>query len=67
MMKVKCVNERETMISNITIGKCYFLDISTVYGDSEGDWFGKIYVDENRSQYIGIINLNHFSTVRKEN
>lgn len=63
MMKVQCIKGREKMLSKVEVGKIYFLDMLSVYGDSDGDWFGKIYADESKKQYIANMKLSHFKSI----
>ena len=41
MEKVICINERKSISqqNQIEVGKEYYLDLSTVNGDFEGDWY----------------------------
>ena len=62
VQKVICINERNAISRQpqIIAGKEYYLDLSSVNGDFEGDWYGEIYSDKNKSEYIGHLKLNHF-------
>lgn len=65
MEKVICINERKTISqqNQIEVGKEYYLDLSTVNGDFEGDWYGQIYADDKKETYIGHLKLNHFRSI----
>lgn len=58
MQKVICINKK----NNLIVGKEYYLDLLSVNGDFEGDWYGEIYADENKSEYVGHLKLNHFKS-----
>ena len=65
MEKVICINERKSISqqNQIEVGKEYYLDLSTVNGDFEGDWYGQIYADNKKETYIGHLKLSHFRSV----
>ena len=65
MQKVICINKRETIShqNQIEIGKEYYLEISSVNGDYEGDWYGEIYADKEKGNYIGHLKLSHFRSI----
>ena len=62
LQKVICINERKAVSRQmqIEVGKTYYLDLSTVNGDFEGDWYGNIYADDEKNIYIGHLKLSHF-------
>ena len=62
LQKVICINERKAVSRQmqIEVGKAYYLDLSTVNGDFEGDWYGNIYADDKKKIYIGHLKLSHF-------
>ena len=64
MQKVICISERETVGKQpkILVGQKYYLDIDSVNGDLDGDWYGEIYADKNKSEYIGHLKLSHFKS-----
>lgn len=44
MQKVECINERASDVigeSLIKVGQTYNLDMMSVYGDSDGEWYGQ--------------------------
>lgn len=43
-------------------GKTYYLDLLTLNGDYEGDWYGDIYEDPKKEKYVGHFKLNHFKS-----
>lgn len=65
MEKVICINERKAISrqNQIEVGESYYLDLSTVNGDYEGDWYGNIYADDKKEVYIGHLKLSHFRSV----
>lgn len=65
MEKIICINERKTISqeNQIEVGKEYYLDLSTVNGDFEGDWYGQIYADNKKEIYVGHLKLSHFRSV----
>lgn len=65
MEKVICINERKSISqqNQIEVGKEYYLDLSTVNGDFEGDWYGQIYADNKKETYIGHLKLSHFRSI----
>ncbi len=63
MKKVECINERDiSLLNKVKRGKIYYLDLSSIYGDFEGDWYGKVYEDDKKNEYVGRFKLSHFKT-----
>ncbi len=63
MKLVKCINERDiSSLNKLKKGKIYYLDLLSVDGDFEGDWYGKIYEDDKKNEYVGRFKLSHFKT-----
>ena len=61
MKLVKCISEREpSLLSLIEVGKIYYIDETSLYVDSDGDEYGKIYKDKWRKEYIGNMLTKHF-------
>lgn len=60
MKEVKCITERTTVASKLVNGKKYWLDESSIF-ENDGDKFGEIYLDKEKKQFIGNMNINHFS------
>lgn len=62
MQKVICINERAVASRQpqISVGRVYYLETSSVNGDFDGEWYGEIYADKNKSEYIGHLKLSHF-------
>ena len=57
----KCISEREpSLLSLIEVGKIYYLDETSLYVDSDGDEYAKIYKDKWRKEYIGNMLTKHF-------
>ena len=65
MQQVKCINERKAISrqNQIEVGKYYYLDLSTVNGDYEGDWYGNIYADDKKEVYVGHLKLRDRKSV----
>ena len=58
MQTVVCISIRESMPDKIKIGTKYKIDLSTAWGDLEGEWYVTTYsMDGER---IGQMNLKHF-------
>jgi len=66
MQEVICINERKTIShqTQIEVGKHYYLEVSSVNGDYEGDWYGQIYKDKEKKNYVGHLKLSHFRSIR---
>lgn len=63
MKKVECISVRDIpSLNKIRVGKIYYLDLSSLDGDFEGDWYGKIYEDIRKNEYVGRFKLSHFKT-----
>lgn len=64
MQKVIYINKRKAISRQpqIFVGRIYYLETSSVNGDSDGDWYGEIYADENKTEYIGHLKLSYFKS-----
>jgi len=63
MKKVECISQRSvSSLNTIEIGKTYYLDITSIDGDSDGDWYGDIYEDNKKNNYISHLKLSHFKS-----
>ena len=64
MQKVICINERKAISRQpqIFVGRVYYLETSSVNGSFDGDWYGEIYADEDKAEYIGHLKLSHFKS-----
>lgn len=60
MCLVRCIEERQTNTKQINKGELYWIDDSTRYRDSDGDEYGEIYLDEEKTRYIGNLRTSHF-------
>lgn len=60
MMPVICISVRTSMPNQISIGKYYMIDQSSIWIDGDGDAYGDVY--ENGSK-IGQMLLSHFKSV----
>lgn len=61
MKIVQCINIREDFPNQIKEGERYYIDILSIHGDFEGDWYGNIY-DINLN-FIGTLKLCHFKSI----
>ena len=48
--------------TDIEVGKTYFIDTSSIHGDSEGNWYAEVSKDKTMTVYIGRMNLKHFKS-----
>ena len=62
MQKVVCINERNSS-KLIEVGNTYFIDPSSISGDSNGDWYVDVYTNSQKEMWIGYFRLSHFKTV----
>lgn len=61
MKLVECISTRETCPDQIKVGEKYKLDIETIEGDQEGDWYGVIYTMNTNK--VGRVKLSHFKSI----
>lgn len=60
MQTVICISIRESEPDQLVVGKKYNIDLSTAYGDCDGDWYANVYeLDGTR---VGEMLLKHFRT-----
>ena len=57
---VQCITERETCPFQVRKGYEYVLDLKSVYIDSDGDAYGRIF--NLNGECIGYMMLKHFSS-----
>lgn len=62
MQKVQCISESPTTKS-IKAGNLYYLDMRSVVGTYDGDWYADIYDYDHKELWIGHFLLRHFKTV----
>lgn len=60
MQKVVCINSN-TSSGILKYRRVYCLDLSSLYGDYEGDWYVDVYTEE-REKYVGRFLLKHFKS-----
>lgn len=68
MKRIVCINDIETIPIQIKFGYVYYLDLLSLEGyraglhndSSYSHWYGKVYEDENREKYVGLLDLEHF-------
>ena len=63
MELVRCVSERKSMPEQITVGKKYWIDLSTAWKDNDGDEYAQVYLDEAKKHRVGELMTNHFQIV----
>ncbi len=62
MQKIVCINENGFTRDLVELGEIYYVDISDIFGDNDGEWYGTIYRDERRKERIGRFRLRHFKS-----
>lgn len=60
MQKVVCISERKNS-KQIEVGNFYYIDLLSIIGDADGEWFVDVYT--NNKKEIGRFRLNHFKSV----
>ena len=60
MKLVKCISERESLPKQIETGKTYYFDETSIYVDTDGDEYAKIYNDQYRKSFVGNMLTKHF-------
>ena len=65
MELVRCINERNTNKGQLMIGRKYWMDVSSKYKDIDGDEYAQIYLDEDRTKYVGNMLTSHFEIVQR--
>ena len=63
MELVRCISERNINKGQLTVGKKYWMDVSTKYKDTDGDEYAQIYLDEDKTKYVGNMHTSHFEIV----
>lgn len=63
MCLVRCIEERETNPMQLTKGKLYWIDDSTRYKDGDGTEYVQVYLDEEKTKYVGNLSKSHFKNV----
>lgn len=61
MQKVICISERKNS-KHIEVGNFYYINLTSICSDSDGDWFVNVYADDKKDVWIGRFNLNHFKS-----
>lgn len=62
MRLVRCITGRE-YTPELTVGKKYWIDESSLWKDSDGDEYAEIYTDEKKSHKVGNLLTSHFETI----
>ena len=60
MVKVKCISMDSKM--QLIVGKIYYIDIISLYGDIDGDWYVSV-IECNTGLNIGRYKLCHFKSM----
>lgn len=60
---VRCTEKKGVVPSSLTIGKMYWLDVSTAQKDSNGDEYAQVYLDSERSLLVGNLLTSHFEVI----
>ena len=63
MELVRCVSKRESNPTQIEEGKKYWIDLSSEYTDTDGDKYVNVYLDEDKTKYVGNLKTSHFVTI----
>lgn len=63
MRLVRCITERKGIPGQITVGKKYWIDDSTLWKDSDGDEYAEVYTDEKKGHKVGNLLTSHFETM----
>ena len=63
MRLVRGRNERNSVNGQIIEGHKDWIDESTLYTDSDGDEYAKVYLDENKEHFVGNLLTSHFETI----
>lgn len=62
MKRIICIKER-SIGNKLMVGKIYFMDVCSIYIDSDGDVYAEIYdLNNNNFNFIARCNLKHFKT-----
>ena len=61
MQEVICISTCDFK-RGLEVGKTYFIDTSSIHGDSEGNWYAEVSKDKTMTVYIGRMNLKHFKS-----
>lgn len=56
--EVICISIRETKPDQITVGEHYMIDMSSLYSDSDGDWY--VNVEDMNGNSKGSLKITHF-------
>ena len=59
MQKVICISERKNS-KQIEVGNFYYIDLLSIVGDADGEWFVDVYADDKKE--IGRFRLSHFKS-----
>lgn len=58
--EVICISVRADQPDQLIVGRKYKLDIDSIFGDIDGDWYGTIY--EMDGTKVGFMMLKHFKS-----
>lgn len=60
MVKVKCISTDSNM--QLIVGKIYYIDIISLYGDADGDWYVSA-IEFDTGLTLGRYRLCHFKSI----
>ena len=65
MTKVICIKKCNGCFTSEEIGDTLYLDKFTIFGDSNGDWYGKMYKKNEDGKFVrvGFLLLSRFKSV----
>lgn len=59
MQKVICIRDG----IYIEIGNCYYISLTSICSDSDGEWTVNVYEDDKQDIWVGRYRLDHFKSV----
>ena len=62
-MKVKCIDDSGIFSDRLNAGEEYYIDVTSLYVDYDGDSLVSAYRSQSRSEYIGQVSLNRFTNL----
>lgn len=58
-----CENSTSVLGNKIIAGNHYYVDLSSIIGNPYGSWFGNVYEDGTKENFIGNFELHKFRTI----
>lgn len=62
-MKVRCIDNSGTFYDRLEVDEEYYIDVTSLYVDCEGDSFVSLYKTRGKSNYIGQVRLSRFTNL----